>query len=60
MLSHNRLARDDRVPDADLAVGDDVGPQAAAVDEGAQRAGRKALEVGARLAQALPEALDAG
>ena len=55
--------RRDLVADADLAVAEHVGAQAALVDERAQRAGLarrggQALEVRARLAQPLAEALD--
>src|SRR4029077_20304832 len=53
----------DRRADADLAVAEQVDPQATLVDEGAQRPGLarlrgQALEVRARLAEALAEAVD--
>src|SRR5262245_34283181 len=47
-----------RVPDRDQAAGQDVGAQAAAMDERTEEARtRDPLEVGARLAQAPPDAL---
>src|SRR4051794_40619898 len=47
------------VTEAEVAPADDVRPQAAPVDQRAQRARRQALEVRAGLAQALAEALHA-
>src|SRR5215218_5332628 len=56
-------ARRDLVADADLAVAEHIGAEATLVDERAEgaglpRRGRQALQVRARLAQPLAEALD--
>src|SRR5919197_584504 len=57
------LVRRDLVANADLAVAEHIGPEATLVDERAEgaglpRRGGQALQVRARLAQALGEALD--